>query len=319
MKNIKTRKPMPKWGKYLLRATSFVLIFAVLFVLVSYLLRPEDSYVKEVFSGFYAEPDDSLDVVAYGGSGVFRYFITPEIWKSTGLTSYLLTSSNQPFETISTLMTETRKSQNPKLFIVEIRRLVVNDYNIKKNISNANQEAHLRLVTDNMVYSTTRNQLIDDQVDGNKLDWYIDLIHNHSNWKNLTLKSFGLMLYHKINVMKGSYISSNWTKQQEFDIDSYKNQTVTLETDTTQKLQSLLNYCQSNQLNVLFVSTPYVENELTFQEENSIGAIIRQYGYSYLNMNEFYQDIGLDFSQDYYDTRHVNVSGAMKVTKYFVN
>ncbi len=309
------RNPSP--AKILLKATSFCLIFSVLFVMVSYLLRPADEHVKEIFSGFYAEPSNSLDVAAYGGSGIYRYLIAPEIWAKTGLTTYFFASSDQPFYTIPTLIRETKKRQNPRLYLIEIRRVITSDSKLRQNVTDNSKVEDLRLVTDNLVYSKNRTKLINDYAEGEKFDWYFDLFHNHSNWKNLTLDSFQYIFYHKSNDWKGSYVYYRRTAVTQFNTLPYRNKSVELEASTKKMLTDVLDYCKSNKLNVLFLSTPYQETSLSIEEENGAAKIIEQYGYPYVNLNYACDDIGLDFSHDFNDYLHVNIAGALKVTKYF--
>lgn len=50
---------------------------------------------------------------------------------------------------------------------------------------------------------------------------------------------------------------------------------------------------------------------------NYIGEIIDSYDYEFVNMNEYYEEIGIDFETDYYDYGgHVNILGAEKCTDY---
>ena len=60
----------------------FIVIFAVLLVLVSYMVRTNGD-VKDRFSGFYAEKNDTLDIVIIGSSPVFPYYSAPKLWGET--------------------------------------------------------------------------------------------------------------------------------------------------------------------------------------------------------------------------------------------
>lgn len=301
-----------------LKILLFFVIFAVIMVPVSYLLRPDDGHTKAVFSGFYAEEKNSLDTVFIGSSAAYRYFVSPQLWKNYGITSCVLGTSAQPPDTVPYLMAEAQKTQNPSLYVVEIRRLIMEDYNLKNNLyqTQSDRDTQLRQVTDNLTYSLNRINLINNTVSGDKTNWLFDIIHNHSNWKSITLNSFGLMLYNKKNSLKSATTIGTWTKLQKFETSSYIDEKTELESKTKQKLLDVLTYCKKNNLNVLFVSTPYVESESYLAVENYAADIIKSYGYKYLNCNYYYDDIGIDFSSDFYNSQHTNVLGAEKVTDY---
>jgi len=43
---------------------------------------------------------------------------------------------------------------------------------------------------------------------------------------------------------------------------------------------------------------------------------VQSYGYEFLNLNDSYEEMGIDFSTDFYNAYHVNVGGAEKYTSY---
>jgi hypothetical protein len=304
--------------KHVISTIVFLLIFSVLFTGTTYLLRPEDDQAKESVAGFYAEDHNSLDVVLYGGSACYRYVIPPLIWKEYGVTSYVFGTAAQPFETLPALITETQKSQTPSLYVVEIRNLIMDDIDQKNN--NVNQLAlthYMRDVTDNLLLSFNRFQLIYNEVkDTDKTDWYFDIIKNHTNWKTLGLHSFDLMLYNKKSAVEGTRTVGVLQPQKEFDGTQYADKKTPVGSDAQAKLIKVLNELKKQNANILFVSTPYVETEQSLTEENYVADIIKSYGYPYLNMNYDYKQLGIDYATDFYNNRHTNTLGAVKVTNY---
>jgi hypothetical protein len=300
------------WG-----AVGFFLIFSVLFVMVSYLLRLADTSTKSRFAGFYAEEDNTLDTVFIGSSAAYVFVVSPKMWNDSGMTSYVLGAPALPFNTVPALIAESEKSQHPDLYVVEIRTLISNDLYIKNNTKVSDE--FLRNLTDALPYSMNRIRLINETVTNqDKTDWFFDLFHNHSNWKNLNLDTFSLMFYHKKSDVKSAYTVAAWQKQTEFDPAPYTAKKTPLEESSEQTLREVLSYCRQQNINVLFLSTPYVENPVSIAEENYVADVIESYGYPYLNCNYDYQEIGLDFSSDFYNNKHVNVFGSAKVTDYLL-
>lgn len=70
--------------KRLIQSIVFIGIFLLALIPVSYIVRTNGD-VKDRFSGFYAEKEDTLDIVMIGSSPVFPYYSTPKLWGRRGL------------------------------------------------------------------------------------------------------------------------------------------------------------------------------------------------------------------------------------------
>ena len=70
-------------------------------------------------------------------------------------------------------------------------------------------------------------------------------------------------------------------------------------------------------MNALFIVSP---NTMTYEKQaqyNYIADIIEPYGYHFLNFNDYYEEIGVDFATDFYDYGgHANAIGAEKYTAF---
>ena len=42
-------------------------------------------------------------------------------------------------------------------------------------------------------------------------------------------------------------------------------------------------------------------------------------GHTFLDMNQYFDEIGIDFNTDYYDKSHMNLVGSEKVSNFFGN
>ena len=82
-------------------------------------------------------------------------------------------------------------------------------------------------------------------------------------------------------------------------------------------LQKLLDYLEENELQALFILSPTVMEEEKQKMYNYIGDMVNGRGYEFLNMNDYYDEIGLDFAADFSDYGgHVNAVGAEKCTAF---
>ena len=71
-----------------------------------------------------------------------------------------------------------------------------------------------------------------------------------------------------------------------------------------------------NDKEFLFIICPY---EITKEHQmlyNTIQDAIEERGFVFLNANDYYEEIGLDFTSDFYNNWHVNTFGASKYTVF---
>ena len=99
--------------KYIFGTAVFLAIAAVLLTLTTYVMRPTDKdFFRARVAGFYAEDRDSLDVVGFGSSALYRYLNSPLLWKQQGITSYGIATAAQPVYVIPSLIDEVEKTQS---------------------------------------------------------------------------------------------------------------------------------------------------------------------------------------------------------------
>lgn len=277
--------------------------------------------VKIAFEEFYDLEENSLDVVFIGSSAVYRDYITVENWNNYGFTSYSLATMSQPFGATSYLIEEAEKTQSPSLYVVEIRQLVADVvrelYDLDKN-ENAFDNMS-RFLANCMKFSLNRYKMICEVLPDDTFYSCFDFIKNHSQWSAMTTKKFAENLFPQISYSR--YMNMKCVNmvavRTELEKQEWSSEaTCTLPQNALEKLDKLLNYINKNDVEVLFVSTPYSESEEYKTAENAIGNYLSEKGFDYLNCNNYYDDIGLDFSSDFYDEKHTNVLGALKVTDF---
>ena len=65
--------------KQAIRAAIFILLFLVMLQSVTYIIRTNGD-IKDIFTGFYAEKENTLDAILIGSSPVYTYYAAPQIW-----------------------------------------------------------------------------------------------------------------------------------------------------------------------------------------------------------------------------------------------
>lgn len=294
--------------------TAFIFIFILLLVAVSYIVRTNGE-VKDRFSGFYAEENETLDIVMIGSSPVFPYYVAPKLWGETGIAMYPLSSNVQRPVAMKYLVKEAEKSQSPNLYIFEMRMFTMEDEGLRENI------AYTRGVTDNMRYSYLRYQTINAMVpedhEEERISFYLDIMKYHTNWKMLVLPSeWANIAYHKPNPLKGYAFKDEVGPLSMPDCGGAEGVNA-IPQEQEAYLKDLIDFLQSGDRDALFIVSPYGENLEEQQMYNYMEEIVSSYGYPFLNMNNYYEEIGMVFEEDFADYgSHTNAVGAEKCTDF---
>ncbi len=306
--------------RQVLKIIIFICVFLWLLVSVTYILRTNGDE-KDRFTGFYSEADDTIDAVIIGSSPVYPGYATPKLWGEKGITLYSLSTNMQRPVAGLYLIKEALKTQSPEVVIVELRMYAARDQDMLASIG------HMRGVIDNLKYSWNRIQLINAMVGDDpeiyteeKYTYYFDIFKYHSNWRTLFLWSqIRDFRYEYPDDLKGYVFNDNVGPTDTPDITNITD-SESIEEAQEEALYSILDYCKSINQEVLFVVTPYSITEDKKAQYNYIENIIESYGYDFLDMNEYYDEIGIDFSSDFADYgNHLNAVGASKVTDFLGN
>lgn len=302
-----------KW-KIPVQIVLFIVVFLILLLPVSYMVRTNGD-VKDRFAGFYAEKEDTLDIIMIGSSPVFPYYAAPKLWGETGIAMYPLSSNMQRPVAMRYLVEEAEKTQSPDLYIFEMRMYTIEDQGLLENM------AYTRGVTDNMKYSAHRIRTIqamvpEDDEEG-RLTYYFDIMKYHTNWKMLALPSeWANMFYCNQSPTKGYTLKDEVGPQPMPDCGGAGG-TRPIPPEQEACLRELLLFLEKGNKEALFLVSPYGESLEEQQMFNYMEEITTSYGYPLLNMNNYYEEIGIVFEEDFADYgSHTNAVGAEKCTDF---
>lgn len=292
------------------RKVRYILEFIIIIVLVAYftahftyMLR-EPTLEKTCLAGFYAEPEDTLDVV-FLGSSALRSSINPIIlWEEYGITSYDIASSVQDPKALIYLLREVQKYQKHSLYVFDVNM-------VQHDIWEEQNEGYTRHITDGLKYSLNRMLCINDIVRQDKINYYFDIIKYHDNINNGF--DFNMWNFEKDNPWKGFYMLTD-TLLSPYNYESL-NEDDDIEEYGESALRELLDYCKKNELNVEFIIAESHSN--SYKKCHSIRKIIEEYGYHCFIFNEYETDMDMNVSMDFYDNAHTNVLGSIKCSRLY--
>ena len=300
-----------KKSKILIRLICFVICFAVLYGIVKKPFRLDDSRIYPTVQGFYEEPEDSLDAVYLGASNVYAYWQAPLAWKDFGYAVYSMSVPAMPVQAVKYMIKECRKTQPDALYIVNINQF--------RSVECSASEIHY--LVDYLPFSKEKVDLINTLSDTagisglDRLEFYFPIIRYHSTWSELESDDF---LYDLEGVKAASYFSTFLKKGVDVSAGYYTTEERTDPTDIQlEVLDELLDYCEQENVKILFVSVPQsIKNDTILTQRNALADIITERGFDYVDLHVKAEEMGLDLTQDFYNTLHTNIHGSAKYTYY---
>ncbi len=307
--------------KKLIAFLLFVLIIWEVFIHCTYLFRNTDRVARQNVVGFYAEEENSLDVVFVGASCIYRYWDVMKAWNDYGIASYNYSVSAMAAGSTISAIKEIQKTQNPQLIVFDVRKLL-------KRYYDEDIQMPFRNAVDSMDYNLNRLQAVEyyRKLNGlsveDTVSSYIDLIEYHNNyaalsnpvnwklWDNRTEESLD-----KEDFYKGFAIASK--HMYIVDVaDRISDERRDLHSSAKQAYEDILLYCKENDINLLVVASPYKVKKNDIRQYNTMADIAEEYGFPFLDGNRYYEEMNLDFATDFYDSGHVNILGAQKYTAF---
>ena len=305
------------WIKRVFVAILFVVMVVIVLIPLSYSLRPLElgnGDTRRRIAGFYAEEDNSIEVVVVGGSGVYRYVNNPYLWKSERITSYNLGFSALSIYLLEDLVDELCKTQTPKVVIVDARKFLLTE-------TEEIDDVKAQRVINNVKYSWERCRMINKVYSApiDRFNNYFDIILYHSNYAKFSRENLQYLDNENPNPLKGFEPVDKVVNLEYIDVTEVTGEEP-LSEPSERALRSLLEKCQKENVEIMLLSTPWQITEEYQKRSNYLKDIVDEYGFHYLDMNAVVDEVvaqeGLDWSTDFYDDRHVNVYGSEKVTAY---
>lgn len=272
------------------------------------LLKPATLQAK-IIKGFYDEPKNSLDVVYFGDSSIYRGVSPLEIWKEYGITGYDFATPTQRVWDSYYSMKEIFQYQKPKVMVLDINQFF-SDKPMKK--------AYKSLLYDNMKFGIPKLEGIMDSVQknnfGNKMGFLFPILKFHSRWSELNKNDFTEYKKTYAYNFKGYSIVKTKKAFDEENFEAKDDNNVIPET-VYKYLAKIKELTQENNSELLLVSIP---NPITINDEKvkQVNEWAEENKVKFINFNNT-DLITIDWKKDTGDKGvHLNINGARKVSKY---
>ena len=298
----------------LVRAIVFLVVFCIILIGLSYIMR--DGSVVKPMSGYLSLPENSVDVVFVGGSTSQYMWISEKLWKDLGITSYVAYFSSATRIPYKQWIIELEKSQSPKLYVIDL-------YTYYRNgLEKDYDEIRIRRVTDGMPYSLNRLSAImaydiDEFLHVDRMSLIFDISKYHENYNNLSMAAAWQQLFWHTETPFGTFFSSGEYRPQEPILTTETTRVEELDLQAEKVLLDLIEFVKEKNLNVLYILPPSDNTEFRRALSKDLSEILKEHGQNLLYMNQFADEIGLDYTKDFENGTHINFFGAQKATSWF--
>lgn len=312
-------------GRFILKGAIFVGILGCMACILSPVLTRKYEYktdyaAMEIARGFYAEPEDSLDVL-YLGSSYMRNGISPlEIWHDYGITGYARVGSQQAPVISYYLLKEAFLTQSPKVVVYEASFLIstqnseANNYDLREN--------RLHEAIDFMKLSPVKMELAREIVEHSSLS-YADLLipayRYHERWTDLGEIDFQT-LDAAPYAYKGQYPAltiSPYEIRADYMADGSCDEPVALDATTAYYVEKMKELCREHDARLILVHMPntiWDDNRYRLVSEYASANELIYLDYS---TDKLRCEIGFNSKTDSGDGgAHLNIIGAGKVSKH---
>ena len=297
--------------KNILKTICFLLLLAALLVPLQYVFTQEDRRPFHVLTGFYREPENSLDAVYIGASTTYAFWQPALGWDEYGIAVYSLATPSMTVNHFKYMVREARKTQPDALYIIDLNRFR------RTRIPLASMHA----LTDFMPLSVNKIRMVYDVMGHGKddilgnLEFFLPILRFHERWSTLTPYDF----YHPVEQYKASQTYSTFlsTRKNVREKYVYTDEAGTLEPLQEKNLNSFLDFCDKENVRVLFVNVPQaLGSSETVAAVNRLEEIVSERGFDVISFLGDADAMGLDPKTDFYNQLHTNIHGSFKYTHY---
>ncbi len=295
----------------LIKFIAFFVAFVLLLWNVSGVLKAVDTMNYQNIQNFYEEPENSLDAVYIGSSNCFVFWNSLLAWGEYGISVYPYAGNAFSYFASEYYIKEARRTQPDALYIVNINSLSDGELNTQQ----------MRSTIDAIPFSFDKLAMIrhlNDVADFSmkeSMEFYLPLIRFHTRWEEITSYDFST----ELNGRKGASIFNQYLETVTDVSADYitTDDEVELSDAIVSTTESLLDYCDKENVNVLFVTVPQAKfNEYNIGRYNALNALIESRGYKVLDLLSDPSIMGIDPTTDFYNSAHTNIHGSAKLTYY---
>ena len=292
------------------------LLSAVLFVSISYfagdVLMPHRVDYGSTWKSYLKEDKDTIDVLVFGTSLAYCDVIPAVIWQKTGVTAYVMGGAEQTIPITYYYVREACRTQSPEAIFVEVSGVYYDRYEefTKVNVGYMPWTANRIQATFNTAEKCELPGLVFPMYNYHCRVFQIgsDEVGRNLSYAPDKLAGYTLLTEHK--AMEKTYYRDFSRGKADYKPDYDRNM---------QYVGKIAQYCQDKGIRLYLYLAPAKEVPDPERLKKLKSDLLSLPIAGYVNFNDTLGDIGFDDSTDWYDTLHLNVSGAKKFSAYLAD
>lgn len=258
---------------------------------------------------FYRLEENTVDVLILGSSHAFVDINPAVLYSEYGIAGFDLGGSIQPFWNSYFYLQEALKTQRPKVIILEA-------FAATRKESYSDES---RIIKNNFGIKFSKNKIesLKASTPQEKSDYLFEWIYYHNRYKEVNETDFGKYLGNKKKYKdwKGHYSMS---ETREFPMPMLKETISLIPMPDKQKeyLRKIFELTLKERIPLVVIVSPYAgysEREAGMYLD--VQQIAKEYGIPFVNYNERYSELGLNFLTDCADKDHLNYLGSEKLSR----
>lgn len=296
--------------KKCLRAAAFLLCAGLMVAALSFACRPKTyngswNYVAKM-NEFYALEEDSLDYICVGSSHAYCTVNPLEIWKKADLAGFVLATQKQPLDISYYYIKEAFKTQSPEVVLLESFMIAYED-------EYAPDAVHSAL--DPLRPSFNKLQLIHDVVDfENRPEYYFDIIKYHTRWTQVSPSELLEAMSQPEDTYKGFVPLSQDYSGKNVNQDYEGTAALPLCEKNQRVLEQIYDLVHEKGAELVLMIAPYDDDPEATAKIKSAMEWAEEKDITVLDYSSALDALELDPNCDYFDARHLDISGAAKIS-----
>lgn len=288
---------------------SFTTLVVLASMVSGQIMRPlkTDVAVKNIDT-FHALQEETVDVMILGSSHAWRGVDTMAMYEEYGIAAYNYANNWQHINTTSLFLKDAVLTQSPKVVVID----TVSACNYLENVDINGEVYYTTKISNKADKSTYLKQCFGDKVE-NYIKYYFPVTAFHDNWSNITKESLTYNTCEKdFNASMGYMYTKKANPTTIKDYTKFTN--MEFSEECIGSLDDIVQTCKDNNIELVFITLPWGTKNYKF-----LGAMekyAQENDCPYINMFENYEEVGINPATDYYDSQHLNYSGASKVGKF---
>ncbi len=302
---------------------SVLVVAGILLGLLQALLEPKymDISKEGNLIGEYYDNAGNNDVIFIGDCEVYENFSPITMWEEYGITSYIRGSAQQLIWQSYYLMEETFQYETPDVMVFNVLSM---KYDTPKSTGNQSErEAYNRMTLDSMRWSLSKWNSIQASMTEEEREkeamfsYLFPLLRYHDRWSQLKKDDFTYW-FDRPQVSDNGYLMQTGVKPLGDEHVERPLADYSFGENSWYYLNKMVELCKSKGVQLVLIKAPALSPVWWPQWDAQIEQFAAENDLLYINMLDYQEEIGIDWSTDTYDTGlHLNVYGAEKAAKWF--